>query len=708
MRRLALLPLLGVMAPALAADLYVETGGTDTGDCQTAGTPCATLKYAVGDSRVVSGDTVYLGAGTFNATTGFPVQVAAGVSVLGGGLAVTKITGNPATSDVALFDFMLGGTAAVRDLSVSGNTNGIGLNLVLPETGAVDITLGNLGLMNNADGIYLDNLITYTTTYGSQLDYSGDATVLIKDSQLVDGGRYGLRLNADVITAGTALDVTLTGNTITGNASDGARMEIDGNTDMAADSVPEAIVTVIGNTFGGNSGYGLSLSINNDLEAIVLIEDNIFHENTSTGLYLYVDERDYVTLTVNDNEITDNGDYGLAFGLYSENTVLMKVTNNTITGNDDDGVHFEMDSDSDNALWVTFEGNTIDSNEGDGIHLTASYDGNLMVVDMTSNTITNNTDNGVYLEVSSDDTLISLEARSNLIDSNDSHGIAVYHESGVMDLLFYGNLITNNEGDGFQFSSTTDSGGAFRFRHNEISGQAGDGDYDIRWEHQYFDGLGYENWFGTTNTTTIADNIFDGLDHTDSAYEAFHWSALSYALEFTIASASGPIEGGNTVVIDAVDGAPPFIPSVPGHPFVLTFDTAPATGVTFGEDGRRLFVEVPAHAAGQVDVAITLPNGATGTLTDGYEYVAEPEDPVIPDTDGDGYADDIDNCPDDANDDQADADGDGWGDACDIEGTEEVEVEGEGKCGCATGGVPAGAGGLILLALAAVRRRREA
>lgn len=37
----------------------------------------------------------------------------------------------------------------------------------------------------------------------------------------------------------------------------------------------------------------------------------------------------------------------------------------------------------------------------------------------------------------------------------------------------------------------------------------------------------------------------------------------------------------------------------------------------------------------------------------------------IEDRDGDGIADDVDNCPDTANADQADSDGDGFGDLCD-------------------------------------------
>ena len=89
------------------------------------------------------------------------------------------------------------------------------------------------------------------------------------------------------------------------------------------------------------------------------------------------------------------------------------------------------------------------------------------------------------------------------------------------------------------------------------------------------------------------------------------------------------------------------------------------------------------------------------------------------DEDDDGVADDVDNCPEDPNEDQADLDDDGLGSACDDDeptpdsGDEDtgpaVAPPGgdlEASCGCASG-TPAAGALAVLAGLALLRRRRE-
>jgi hypothetical protein len=52
-------------------------------------------------------------------------------------------------------------------------------------------------------------------------------------------------------------------------------------------------------------------------------------------------------------------------------------------------------------------------------------------------------------------------------------------------------------------------------------------------------------------------------------------------------------------------------------------------------------------------------------------------EPPIPDSDGDGYANNVDNCEDTYNPDQADSDGDGIGDACDTDAVYVIDSDGD-------------------------------
>ncbi|MEW5851248.1 MAG: DUF4215 domain-containing protein [Myxococcota bacterium] len=80
------------------------------------------------------------------------------------------------------------------------------------------------------------------------------------------------------------------------------------------------------------------------------------------------------------------------------------------------------------------------------------------------------------------------------------------------------------------------------------------------------------------------------------------------------------------------------------------------------------------------------------------------------DRDGDGVADDVDNCADVANPDQRDTNGNGVGDACDPEeDLADFEMSGGGGCGCSTSATPPVSSGLLLAlaGLAFLWRRRQ-
>ena len=57
--------LLNLTPAAMAAELYVANAGTDDSNCQTLGTPCATIPYALTQANVAGGDTIHFAAETY-------------------------------------------------------------------------------------------------------------------------------------------------------------------------------------------------------------------------------------------------------------------------------------------------------------------------------------------------------------------------------------------------------------------------------------------------------------------------------------------------------------------------------------------------------------------------------------------------------------------------------------------------------------------
>ena len=99
--------------------------------------------------------------------------------------------------------------------------------------------------------------------------------------------------------------------------------------------------------------------------------------------------------------------------------------------------------------------------------------------------------------------------------------------------------------------------------------------------------------------------------------DGFRYNALPTVT--TVNPASGVVSGGTVVTITGtnfVDGA------------TVTFGGVSGTGVTFQNAGT-LTATTPSHAAGQVDVTVTNPDGGIGALTDGFRYNALPTVTVV-------------------------------------------------------------------------------
>lgn len=98
----ALAALLGVLAPAAAAERYVDDGGTDSSnDCTQPASPCRSIAYAI--SQAASGETVVVGGGTYEEAL-----------TLGGGKSLRGSSFKPPSTDGLRTLAVTPGTTAVE------------------------------------------------------------------------------------------------------------------------------------------------------------------------------------------------------------------------------------------------------------------------------------------------------------------------------------------------------------------------------------------------------------------------------------------------------------------------------------------------------------------------------------------------------------------------------------------------------------------
>ena len=187
--------------------------------------------------------------------------------------------------------------------------------------------------------------------------------------------------------------------------------------------------------------------------------------------------------------------------------------------------------------------------------------------------------------------------------------------------------------------------------------------------------------FANDKLTSDADLVAGGLQqsYTNDSLAAGLTADFSFKLYVEIQP--GGSEPTYPIKVD-VDSKPSWVSAVTTFPVSISgTGTTNAVTVTFRATGQA------AAAAG--DIAFMALN------TDGTElsqsliqtgaqstFSVSVSPPSVIDTDGDGVADDEDNCPAVSNEEQADADGDGLGDACDSNAfAPTVSVAGENQAG---------------------------
>lgn len=216
---------------ASPSTVYVAAGGVDTGTCDVATSPCASLTYALG--QVASGGTVDV-AGTIR------VWDAAANPGDANGVAVAKsvtIAQEPGRATA-----VLEGTGST---SVAGS--------ILTIEGADQVQLDGLTIENgNSAGLFTGAAVTN--------DAGGTLTVVdcaFTGNQSSNTDNRGGGAIANALGDGATGTLSVTGSTFTGNANPTG----DGGAINNADWQGIGSATITGSTFDGNSSYGVGGAI---------------------------------------------------------------------------------------------------------------------------------------------------------------------------------------------------------------------------------------------------------------------------------------------------------------------------------------------------------------------------------------------------------------------------------------------------------------
>ncbi len=386
-----------------------------------------------------------------------------------------------------------------------------------------------------------DNIIVITNNTLTAVD-SADAGVLLEglqgdhvriESNTIDMGGSGTAIDARKhrrFRLDNGLDVLVVSDNSISNAMNGVAVALDNDTTGLGGIDPDSLTfgsfDISYNTLSDVKG-GFRVYVTQYLEPAPLLPAGtmIISNNTLTGstdpnnlglVGIWLDSIAADTVEINSNTIENFVTGGWITKWEGPDLEAMYIIGNTISHSVDDGLHLTVLNYSDDTANVVIENNTFSNNGGDGLEIIVEGDSGLVVVNAVSNTFSNNGGNGVAYRGRGGQYSQFKDHRGQ---GHDNIIVPIATPDGSSPFMLASgdppNSFVSNMNVGLVLDGNVDAPDGIHFQNFASNGN-----------YNFFNGTNQNidaksNWWGTTDSATIADKILDGNDSSGLGVTSF-------------------------------------------------------------------------------------------------------------------------------------------------------------------------------------------